>query len=396
MSLGSPDRRASRSAKRHFSSGNRTSLLPFDNALPPTVDPPQRTPPKTARIETTHKIMKSQDKPSISNGTSLRSPPKPSLTPSSSYVPNKTLKKWDPPSQPPSSKKRSASSPTIERPFDPSFEDDFSVGFADRSMEFDTTPQKPERTRAALPMPILAPLPPPEPTHVVPLASSVSVMPTSTPLPSVSRTPVVYSTEPFFAEKEPSSPRPRVLFAVTGSVAAIKLNELLRLLNAFAEVIVVTTKSAEHFVADYGSSDVDGVRFYNDASEYTMWHARNDPVLHIELRKWADIFLIAPLSANSLAKLANGLCDNLVTSIARAWDFERPFYVAPAMNTLMWTHPFTQKHLGILTDELGISVIPPVQKTLMCGDKGTQHITVHQIFHVDCSLTKDHPSDLYV
>jgi phosphopantothenoylcysteine decarboxylase len=57
--------------------------------------------------------------------------------------------------------------------------------------------------------------------------------------------------------------------------------------------------------------------------------------MHIELRRWADVFVIAPLSANSLAKLANGMCDNLVTCIARAWDFKRPLLVSGSCKTLM-------------------------------------------------------------
>lgn len=65
-----------------------------------------------------------------------------------------------------------------------------------------------------------------------------------------------------------------------------------------------------------------------DEAEWHEWSKVGDPVMHIELRRWADVLVIAPLSANSLAKLANGLCDNLVTCIARAWDFKRPLLVS--------------------------------------------------------------------
>lgn len=235
-------------------------------------------------------------------------------------------------------------------------------------------PKKEEKVRPPLPMPVLVPPPqavapprvetkpktPPKPSSPVNIPFATSNKPNS-------RSSLVWSTEPFYAEQEPVSPRPRVLLGLTGSVATIKINEMLRLITKTADVIVIVTKSAQHFAT---SETFEDVRFYNDDSEYAMWKERNDPVLHIELRKWADIFVVAPLSANSLAKLANGLCDNLVTCVARAWDFERPFYVAPAMNTLMWTHPFTEKHLNAI-EEIGIKIIPPVQKTLMCGDKGT-------------------------
>jgi phosphopantothenoylcysteine synthetase/decarboxylase len=76
------------------------------------------------------------------------------------------------------------------------------------------------------------------------------------------------------------------------------------------------------------------------------WNTLGDPVLHIELRKWADAFLIVPLDANTLAKAAVGLCDNLVSSVIRAWDSkDKPLLVAPAMNTVMWEHSLTQEQL---------------------------------------------------
>mgnify|MGYP005992002333 CR=1 FL=1 len=113
-----------------------------------------------------------------------------------------------------------------------------------------------------------------------------------------------------------------------------------------------------------------------------------------QLRKWADCVLIAPLSANTLAKLANGLADNLLvrvslhcsslslwalcvvspvqTCIMRAWPVGRkPWLVAPAMNTAMWEHPLTTKQCAVLCDELSASLIPPKgSSTLACGDTG--------------------------
>lgn len=63
--------------------------------------------------------------------------------------------------------------------------------------------------------------------------------------------------------------------------------------------------------------------FYYDRMEWQMWKQRGDPVLHIEFRKWAKCLLIAPLSANTLAKLSNGCCDNLLTLVCRAWDMKK-------------------------------------------------------------------------
>jgi phosphopantothenoylcysteine decarboxylase len=95
-----------------------------------------------------------------------------------------------------------------------------------------------------------------------------------------------------------------------------------------------------------------------------------DPVLHIELRKWADLLLIAPLSANTLAKIANGMCDNLLTSIVRCWYPLKPILLCPAMNTYMWENPFTDKHLQLISTFPYMKVITPMSKTLACGDTG--------------------------
>lgn len=129
---------------------------------------------------------------------------------------------------------------------------------------------------------------------------------------------------------------------------------------------IVTTNAAKHF---FDASQLE-LPVYDDADEWSMWRGRGDPVLHIELRKWADAMLIAPLDANTLAKIAQGLCDNLLTSIVRAWDPHKPLYFAPAMNTYMWENPLTYKHMEIVKGLLGYREIPSVEKELICGDKG--------------------------
>ena len=98
-------------------------------------------------------------------------------------------------------------------------------------------------------------------------------------------------------------------------------------------------------------------------------------MLHIEIRKLAACLLIAPLSANTLAKMANGLCDNLLTNIFRCWPFDdkdlvaKPVVVAPAMNTCMFEHPLTRRQLKQLGD-FGVTVLDTQAKTLVCGDTG--------------------------
>lgn len=182
-----------------------------------------------------------------------------------------------------------------------------------------------------------------------------------------------------------------ILLGITGSVASIKLDELVSQLSQIGEVRVVYTESAAKFTdikrrsvpvftfdfgqnayseSDYNSSCYDPERMlaYGDEHEW-MWSKKGDPILHIELRKWADLFVIAPMSANSLAKMVNGISDNLLTSILRAWDFQKPLTIAPAMNTLMWKHPITAIHLNVL-ESWGVNIISPISKTLMCGDSG--------------------------
>ena len=120
-------------------------------------------------------------------------------------------------------------------------------------------------------------------------------------------------------------------------------------------------------------------------------YGRGDPVLHIELRRWADLFLIAPLDANTLAKLACGLCDNCLTCVWRAWDRARPVILAPAMNTLMWENPLTRRHMTQIAEDAqaappalelpaliewinghcpGLRIVAPIAKKLACEDVG--------------------------
>ncbi|KAG9489509.1 phosphopantothenoylcysteine decarboxylase [Eleutherodactylus coqui] len=159
----------------------------------------------------------------------------------------------------------------------------------------------------------------------------------------------------------------RVLVGVTGSVAALKLPVLVSGLLQIpeVEVQVVTTERAKHF---YNIQDIP-VPIYSDDDEWKMWNRRSDPVLHIELRRWADLLILAPLDANTLGKISSGICDNLVTCIVRAWDFKKPLLFCPAMNTAMWDHPITAEQIERLRN-FGYIEIACIEKTLMCGDKG--------------------------
>ncbi|KAJ3208345.1 hypothetical protein HDU82_002583 [Entophlyctis luteolus] len=163
--------------------------------------------------------------------------------------------------------------------------------------------------------------------------------------------------------------RPNVLVACTGSVASIKVPLLVRALHGGCNVRVVATDHAVHFFDPVELRDA-AIPVLCDSDEWAAWSKRSDPVLHIDLRNWAHLIVVAPLDANTLAKIANGLCDNLLTCVLRAWDFSKPVLVAPAMNTHMWNHPFTNKHLKVAQEDLGYTVISPIKKQLACGDIG--------------------------
>lgn len=96
--------------------------------------------------------------------------------------------------------------------------------------------------------------------------------------------------------------------------------------------------------------------------------------MHIDLRNWADMLLVAPLSAHSLAKFRHGMCDDILSSVVRAWDFEKPIILAPAMNTAMWDHVLTREQLTTIQSFAphpeNVVVIDPMVKTLACGDVG--------------------------
>jgi phosphopantothenoylcysteine decarboxylase len=161
-----------------------------------------------------------------------------------------------------------------------------------------------------------------------------------------------------------------VLLGVTGSVAAILTPDLYQQLKqAGHQVKVVATQAALYFFDPAALDPIQGARnpevVVLDADEWPgfaegrRWQ-RGEPVLHIRLRRWADVLLIAPLDANTLAKLANGLTDNCLTCVWRAWEAARPVVLAPAMNTRMWEHPTTARHLRQLAADGGVSIEPDV------------------------------------
>lgn len=156
-----------------------------------------------------------------------------------------------------------------------------------------------------------------------------------------------------------------ILLAVTGSVASKLTPKIAAAFNKLGDVKIIATKSALPFI----SYEPNALQEILTDQDELKWEKKGDSILHIDLRNWADVLVIAPLSANTLSKISIGAADNLVTCVARAWDYKKPMVLAPSMNTLMWDHPFTAKQLGILT-ELGASYVEPASKTMMCGETG--------------------------
>lgn len=158
----------------------------------------------------------------------------------------------------------------------------------------------------------------------------------------------------------------KLLIGITSSIAAYRLPNLIsQLVKKEFQIKTIVSEKAKAFVAPQALAVMSQNPAYDDADEW----GNTDRVLHIELAKWCDAFLIAPLTANTLAKIANGLCDNLLTSSVRALG-DKPLILAPAMNTRMWENPLTRRHLDLVAQIYNVTVIPPVAKRLADGDTG--------------------------
>ena len=155
-----------------------------------------------------------------------------------------------------------------------------------------------------------------------------------------------------------------ILLGVTGGIAAYKTPDLVRKLKAHgANVRVVLTESAKSFVSPLSLQAVSGLPVSDDLLDPAAEAAMG----HIELARWADLLLIAPATANTLAKLTYGLADDLLSTLCLATS--APIYLAPAMNQQMWKAPATQANLRLLA-ERGAHFLGPDQGDQACGDVG--------------------------
>ncbi|RUO56551.1 bifunctional phosphopantothenoylcysteine decarboxylase/phosphopantothenate--cysteine ligase CoaBC [Pseudidiomarina homiensis] len=155
-----------------------------------------------------------------------------------------------------------------------------------------------------------------------------------------------------------------VLVAVSGGIAAYKSPDLVRRLREVGAIVrVVMTKGAHAFITPLSLQAVSGHPVHDDLLDPAAEAAMG----HIELAKWADVILIAPASANTLARLAHGLADDLLSTLCLATT--APIMVAPAMNQQMWSAPAVQDNMNRL-HALGIHVVEPDSGSQACGDVG--------------------------
>lgn len=155
-----------------------------------------------------------------------------------------------------------------------------------------------------------------------------------------------------------------ILLGVTGGIAAYKALELVRLLKKEgAQVRVVMTKAACEFIGPLSFQALSGHSVHIELLDVDAENAMG----HIELARWADIFIIAPASANTMSKLAHGNADDLLSTLYLAANC--PVYIAPAMNHVMWRHVATQTNIQLLQTH-GIRLISPEAGEQACGEMG--------------------------
>lgn len=157
-----------------------------------------------------------------------------------------------------------------------------------------------------------------------------------------------------------------IVVGISGGIAAYKTPLLIRLLTkAGAEVKVTTTRNALQFVTDLTLQTVSGNKVYSDVFAPTNDHSTE----HISLPDWADLMIVAPATANSIGKMANGIADDALSTTFLAMTC--PVVVAPAMNDKMYAHPALQRNLRTLAEFPHVTVLPCAEGPLACGSSGT-------------------------
>ncbi len=177
----------------------------------------------------------------------------------------------------------------------------------------------------------------------------------------------------------------KILLGVTGSVAAKLTSKIQHALRVSGHEVktVFTTPALNFYPWELSSNE------YSDTNEWSYYKSC-DKVLHIDLVKWADRFVIAPCTANTLSKIHVGICDNLVTSCVRAWPQNKHgIFLAPAMNCEMWSKKILDKQYEDMVNNGSYHWIPPQSKKLFCGDEGVGAMAdIKDILNSVCSPTR--------
>ena len=159
-------------------------------------------------------------------------------------------------------------------------------------------------------------------------------------------------------------PNKRILLGISGGIAAYKSAELTRRLRDHgATVRVVMTPAATEFITPLTLQALSGNPVHTDLLD----HGAEAAMGHIELARWADMIVIAPATANFIARLGNGMADDLLSTVCLATT--APLLVAPAMNQQMWQNPATQENIARLQDR-GITLLGPASGAQACGETG--------------------------
>ncbi|MBU0753751.1 MAG: phosphopantothenoylcysteine decarboxylase [Planctomycetes bacterium] len=161
----------------------------------------------------------------------------------------------------------------------------------------------------------------------------------------------------------------KILFGVSGGIAVYKACEVVRrLVKGEKEVRVIMTANAMKFVTPMTFEVLS-----KNPVPIDMFASRsNSNIEHVEAAIWCDLFCVVPATANLIGKLASGIADDLLTTLALAIPAKKPCLLAPAMNVHMWENEIVQRNLKTLSQTGGgrFEIIPPVKKELACGDIG--------------------------
>lgn len=176
----------------------------------------------------------------------------------------------------------------------------------------------------------------------------------------------------------------QVLLIITGSIAAYKSLDLIRMLRkSDIKVVCVLTNAGKEFITELSVASLSENKVYSD-----VFSLKDEVEMgHIRLSRESDLVVVAPASADIIAKMANGFANDLASTILLATD--KPVLVAPAMNVMMWQNKAVKRNINLLSND-GVTIIGPSSGELACGESGLgRMIEVQEIFEEITKLLKN-------